>query len=287
MSLLNPGVEAFMAVFSKGTVHGAAREIGLSQTGVTQRIRALERSLGVTLFTRSRKGMRPTTEGEGLYRHCQRVRDMEGEVFSLMQAGSEQSVVRLDITGPSSVMRARIIPSATRILESFPAVAFTFDLDDDESGLVHLKSGRSQLAVVPAHEVVDEIDSKLLRPARYVLVGPPVWKGRAVREIVQSERIVDFNEKDDATFSYLRKHGLHPPSHRQRHFANNTDALAMMVCSGLGYSVLSKDFASPFIEQGRMIELAPRKDIRFEFALAWYPRPEMPAYFARLVKEIR
>ena len=45
MSLLNHGLEAFLAIIRQGTVHGAAREIGLSQTGVTQRIRALERDL--------------------------------------------------------------------------------------------------------------------------------------------------------------------------------------------------------------------------------------------------
>ena len=276
-----------MAVVSQGTVHGAAKEIGLSQTGVTQRIRALERSLGVTLFTRSRKGMKPTAEGEKLFLHCGRVRDMEGEVLSLLQATSERAAVRLNVTGPSSMMRSRIIPGASRILEDFPGVVFTFELDDDESGLVHLKTGRAQLAVLPADDVVDEIDSKLLAPARYILVGPPSWKGRAVREIVQSERIVDFNEKDDATFRYLRRHRLHPPSHRQRHLANNTDALAMMIGSGLGYSVLSKDFASPFLQQKKMIDLAPGKDIRFEFALAWYPRLEMPKYFASLIKEIK
>ena len=286
MSLLNPGVEAFMAVVRQGTVHGAAREIGLSQTGVTQRIRALERSLGVTLFTRSRKGMRPTDEGERLYLHCQRVRDMEGEVLSLLQATSERSSTRLVVTGPSSMMRSRIIPAASRILEEFPGLAYTFELDDDESGLLHLKTGRAQIAVIPAHEGVDEIDSKLLRPARYILVGPRAWKGRGVKDIVKSERIVDFNEADEATFAYLRRHGLHPPSHRPRHLANNTDALAMMVAGGLGYSVLSRDFASAFLESGRLVELHPGKELRFEFALAWYPRLEMPAYFRRLIKEI-
>jgi DNA-binding transcriptional LysR family regulator len=286
MSLLNPGVEAFMAVVRLGTVHGAAREIGLSQTGVTQRIRALERSLGVTLFTRSRTGMRPTAEGERLHLHCLRVRDMEGEVLSLLQGTSDRSSTRLVVTGPSSMMRSRIIPGGSRILERFPGVAFTFELDDEESGLAHLKTGRAQLAVVPAHEVVNEIDSKLLRPARYVLVGPPDWKGRKVREIVERERIVDFNEADEATFAYLRKHRLHPPSHRQRHLANNTDALAMMVCAGLGYSVLSRDFAAPFLESGSLIDLDPGKELRFEFALAWYPRLEMPAYLAALIKEI-
>ena len=287
MSLLNPGVEAFLAVVRQGTVHGAAREIGLSQTGVTQRIRALERSLGVTLFTRSRTGMRPTAEGERLHLHCLRVRDMEGEVLSALQGTSARGSTRLVVTGPSSMMRSRIIPGASRILGDFPGLALTFDLDDDESGLVRLKTGEAHLAVIPAHEVVNEIDSKLLRPARYILVGPPSWKGRKVREIAKQERIVDFNEEDEATFAYLKKHRLHPPSHRQRHLANNTDALAMMVCSGLGYSVLSRDFASPFLERGEMVELNPGKELRFEFALAWYPRIEMPAYLARLIKEIR
>ncbi len=275
-----------MAVVRLGTVHGAAREIGLSQTGVTQRIRALERSLGVTLFTRSRTGMRPTAEGERLHLHCLRVRDMEGEVLSLMQGTSARSSTRLVVTGPSSMMRSRIIPGASRILGDFPGVALTFELDDDESGLVHLKTGRAQLAVIPAREVVNEIDSKLLRPERYVLVGPPSWKGRKVRQIVKTERIVDFNEADEATLAYLSRHRLHPPVHRPRHFANNTDALAMMVRSGLGYSVLSTDFAAPFLESGSLIDLAPGRELEFEFALAWYPRLEMPAYLARLIKEI-
>jgi DNA-binding transcriptional LysR family regulator len=38
----------------------AAKKLGITQTGATQRIKALEHSLGVTLFTRSRSGMRLT-----------------------------------------------------------------------------------------------------------------------------------------------------------------------------------------------------------------------------------
>jgi DNA-binding transcriptional LysR family regulator len=286
MSLLHPGVEAFVAVVRHGTVHGAAREIGLTQTGVTQRIRTLERSLGVTLFARSRRGMTPTPEGEGLYRFCQRVGDMEGEVLSLVQARSERASLRIHVTGPSSMMRERIIPGATRILADFPDLVFTFNLEDDVSGLVSLKTGLSQLAVLPARDVVDELDSRLLAPARYILAGPRAWRGRPVREIVRTERIVDFNESDDATFQFLRRHRLQPPVHRQRHFANNTDALVMMVAAGHGYTVLSDAFAAPYLESGLVADLAPGRDLTFEFALAWYPRLEMPAYFARLVHEI-
>ena len=95
MSLLHPGITAFQAIARLGTVHAAAQEIGLSQTGVTQRIRGLERDLGVTLFVRSRRGMRLTTEGEALVRWCQRVGDLEGELISFMGREAPAGAVRV------------------------------------------------------------------------------------------------------------------------------------------------------------------------------------------------
>ena len=50
MSLLSPQLQAFLAVANCKTVHGAAANIHLTQTAVTQRIRSLERLLKTTLF---------------------------------------------------------------------------------------------------------------------------------------------------------------------------------------------------------------------------------------------
>ncbi len=287
MSLLHPGLEAFTAVVRHSTVRGAAAEIGLTQTGVTQRIRTLERKIGVTLFTRSRKGMRLTQEGEALHRYCLQVNDMEGELLSFLAGSEDAASHRLQVTGPSSIMRARVIPACLKVLERHPALVFTFDLDDERSGIEQLREGRSQLAVVPVEEVVNELDSRRLKPTRHILVGPRMWKGRPVREIVHEERIVDFSEGDDATFRYLKRHRLFGKARKDRHFANNIDALASMLATGCGYSVLSENFAAPLLEGRKIIELNPGKQIRLEFALAWYPRHEMPGYFRDVVKEIR
>ncbi len=286
MSLLHPNLEAFLAVVKRSTVHGAALDIGLTQTGVTQRIRSLERQLGTTLFTRSRKGMRLTTEGEAFYRYCQGVRDLEGEFLAYLHGQSDEQTVRMHVTGPSSVMRSRVIPGAVKVLDHHDNLTFTFNLDDDRSGLEYLKSGRSQMAVLHRHEVVKELDSKLLKPLRYILVTCKAWETRSLREIIQSERIVDFNPSDDATFQYLKKHRLYDLAKKERHLANNTDALAMLVTEGCGYSVLSEDFASRLIERGEIVNKLPGKYHIIEFALAWYPRHEMPDYFRSIIKTI-
>lgn len=287
MSLLPATLEAFGAVVRRGTVHGAASEIGITQTGVTQRIRALERELGVTLFTRSRVGMRPTAEGEALNRYYQRVRDMEGEVAASLRLEAADETTRLVINGPSSILRARVIPAAAPLLAAYPNVALTFDLDDDETGLQALKTGRAQLAVLPRASVVAELDSKLLRPLQYSLFVCPAWRQRRLADVVAAERIVDFNEQDDATFRFLERHGLLAQARRERHLANNIDALAAMVAAGCGYSVLLEEFAAPLAAAGALVPLATAKKLRTDWALAWYPRPEMPAYLAAVIRAIR
>jgi DNA-binding transcriptional LysR family regulator len=287
MSLLHPGLEAFMAVVKQSTVHGAAREIGLTQTGVTQRIRTLEHQLGTTLFTRSRKGMLPTPEGEALHRYCMQTKNLEGELLSFLVNKTSSSTIRMHITGPSSIMRCRIIPAATEILTKFNHITFTFNLDDNESAIKQLKSGISQLAVLLRHEVVNELDSKLLQPVSYILVGPKKWENRDIIDIIKNEKIIDFNSSDDATFKFLKKFELFNYCQKDRHLANNIDALASFIASGHGYSVLTKDFASPLINSNQTVNLMPEKEITMDYALAWYPRHEMPTYFKQLIKAIK
>ena len=275
-----------MAIIRHGTVHGAAREIGLSQTGVTQRIRVLERELGCTLFVRSRRGMRPTAEGEALVRYAQRAGDLEGELLALVRRADPAAGVRVTITGPSSLMRSRVIPGMTAVLASHPGVALNFELDDHDAGLAALKTGQAQLAVLPRDDVVVELDAKPLRPSRQVLVGAGAWRGRKLREVVAAERLIDYNEGDDATLAFLREHGLSSAARRRRHLVNNPDALAEMVAAGLGFTVLDAEFAAPWLAAGRLVNLSPKRWLDQEVALAWYPRHEMPSYFRALIDSV-
>jgi DNA-binding transcriptional LysR family regulator len=56
----------FEAVVRTGTFAAAARQLGYTQPGVSQQIRALERELGAALFTRAGRGLRLSEQGEVL-----------------------------------------------------------------------------------------------------------------------------------------------------------------------------------------------------------------------------
>ncbi len=55
-----------------GSVTGAANELSLSQPAVSQSLKALEKSLGVTLFQRASRGVRLTGEGQILYSYVEK-----------------------------------------------------------------------------------------------------------------------------------------------------------------------------------------------------------------------
>lgn len=51
---------SFLAVLQEGSLSGAARAVGLTQLTMTRHIEALERALGLQLFTRSQQGLAAT-----------------------------------------------------------------------------------------------------------------------------------------------------------------------------------------------------------------------------------
>jgi DNA-binding transcriptional LysR family regulator len=231
--------------------------------------------------------MRLTSEGEALLRYCQAAQELEGEARAkIHQAGLEREV-RICITGQTSAIHTRVIPQCVEVLKKYTNLLFQFDFSDDLSGANKLRTGFAHLAILPKEHVALEMDSKLLRPARYILIGPASWKKRALKEIVRTERIVDFDPNDEMTFRYLQHFNLLKSSRSERHFASNTNALAEMIAMGYGYTVLPETFAFPLLQSKKAVDLHPKHEFHYELALAWYPRPEMPAYFKALVQAIK
>jgi DNA-binding transcriptional LysR family regulator len=287
MSLLSSNLQAFLAITKTRTVHGAAKQIGITQTGVTQRIRALESELSSTLFIRSRRGMSLTPEGEALLRYCSSATELEGEALASIQGAAVQRKVEIVITGPTSILNSRIIPQCIPLYNEFDKLFLSYRFDDLDSRIETLRSGAAQFAIVAPEQVVREMDSKRLKPEKYVLVGSPKWKGRSTREIIQKERIIDFDPTDKMSFSYLRKYKLLDRMNPDRIFANQNEALIQLFSQGVGYGVLTLEVAKPWMDSGQLILLNSGGYLENPIALAWYPRPQIPPYLEMLIRAIK
>jgi len=286
MSLLSPQLIAFMAIVKYKTVHGAAQTIHLTQTAVTQRIRALEAQLKVTLFIRTRRGMVLTQEGEALLRYCQAAKSLEGEALAHIQGTGTETEVALTISAPTSLMRGRILPSCFPIMKKFPNLLLYFNVNDVEERHETLRAGLADLVVLREEDLRPEMEHKTLYPEEYVLVCSAKWKGRRLKEIIQTERIIDFDENDSVTFDYLKKYDLFDEARHSRYFVNHTENLAFMVIQGMGYTTLAKEFAKSYVDNNELIILNHGKTVEIARVLAWFDRPEPPDYFSAIVKGI-
>ena len=56
-------LRAFVETADKGSVKAAADSLGYTPSAISQLITALEKELGISLFVRSQKGMKLTSEG--------------------------------------------------------------------------------------------------------------------------------------------------------------------------------------------------------------------------------
>ncbi len=286
MSLLSPQLQAFLAIVKHKTVHAAANSIHLTQTAVTQRIRALELRIGTTLFIRTRKGMVLSQDGEVLLRYCHAVKDIEGEALAQIKGAGITTDVQLSVTGPTSIMRSRIIPQCIPVMKTFPHLLMHFDINDLENRIKSLRSGDAQFAVLKPEDIAPEMSSKKLKPERYVLVCSSAWKNRKTRDIIKTERIIDYDPLDVMTFEYLKHFNLFDWARHDRHFVNRTDAMAMLLTAGCGYGVLTIEFSKPYIDSKQLMVMNNGKIFENNMSLAWYERHEPPKYFSAIINAI-
>lgn len=115
-------IQDFIAVVEAGSIHAAARRVGVSQPAITKSVRGLEAELHVQLVRRTNHGVVPTPAGKAFFTRAHvanaELRKAKEEV-SQLEAGAAGSVA----FGVGPVAALLILPEAVpRFRERFPAV---------------------------------------------------------------------------------------------------------------------------------------------------------------------
>lgn len=287
MKLLSPPLQAFLMIAKMKTVSAAADALHITQTAATQRIKTLEKSLQSTLFIRTRRGMLLTSEGEALLRYCRSFIELEGKALSSIVSTATDSIVTLGIVGPNTIMRTRIIPGCQPVMQTYPKLSMQFQINDQADITKYLRKGDAQIVIIDAAHVTDEMECKTLRAEEYILVAPAKWQTRTLHDIINKERIIDFDAHDQMTFNYLKTYDLFDLARKERHYANRTEALACLIAEGAGYGVLPFEFALPYLKSKQLVSLNDNRTLAHHLVAAWYPRDYAAPYFADVVEALR
>ena len=166
-------IRAVIAVCEEGSFTRAAEREAATQSGISQHIAALERSLGIKLFERSNAGVRPTPAGLRYYRRCI-------EAVGTLKAGTEEMrALAGRVTGN---LRIGLMPTFTRAALAPTLIGYTRDYPDVTLKLVEGYSSvltervlaeDLDFAVVPTFEGRIGLRSRLLARDREMLISGP------------------------------------------------------------------------------------------------------------------
>ncbi|MEV0035001.1 LysR family transcriptional regulator [Streptomyces sp. NPDC050804] len=143
-------LRALCAIADTGSLHKAARQLGMSQPSLTTQLRRIENSLGAELFSRERTGCRPTPLGRSVVSRAR-------PLVSGMAALVAEARAAADLTGGP---RLRIGSTASRALvgwlrrlrQRLPGTDISLQMDVSANALLRTVAA-GQLDVAFVHEV--------------------------------------------------------------------------------------------------------------------------------------
>jgi len=126
----------FLRVLDLGSISAAARRLDLSVAVASQRLKRLERSLGVRLLHRTTRQLRPTPEGVALAEQGRSlVEDLEVLTSNLSNTAKGVSGT-LRVSLPASFGRQYISPLLPELMSRHPRLRLHIDLSDQMRDLV-------------------------------------------------------------------------------------------------------------------------------------------------------
>src|SRR5271167_4048755 len=170
---------AFAAVVRAGSFTRAAAQLGLTQSALSQTVRALERRLDLKLLNRTTRSVSPTEAGERLYETVSpRFADIEAELAVLRELrGKPAGSVR--ITATEHAARTLIWPKLEAWLPRYPDINIEISSDNRFTDIV---AERFDIGVRLGGDIAKNMIAVRMAPdMRMAVVGSPGYLARQRR----------------------------------------------------------------------------------------------------------
>ncbi len=276
MSISLRQIRYFIATAEAGKVSQSATNLGVSQSAVTEAVKALERETGAKLFRRHANGMALTYEGTQFLRHARNV------VAAVQEALRAPRQARPDLRGRLSLavtytVAGYFLPAPlARFRSNFPGVEIELHEWDRSEIERRLVEGSIDLAVILTSNLRNaaDIDTDVLIQSKRRLWLPanhPLLEaGRVALADIAPEPYIMLliDEAENTALRYWTQQGVRPNIVFR---TSSVEAVRSMVATGAGVAVLSDMVYRPWSLEGDRIEARLIDDAvpSMDVGLAW------------------
>jgi LysR family transcriptional regulator (chromosome initiation inhibitor) len=283
---MNPApsqLAALTAIADHGTFEAAARALHVTPSAISQRIRALESSVGRVVVQRTAP-CRPTGAGRTLLRLARQTQLLYDEVRGeLIDGGPVRTDLPVAVNADSLATWFRDVIGR---VADWDDVALRLHVEDQAFSADLLRSGEALAAVTSENVAVQGCSIEHLGVLRYRPAATPAfaerWRHGRGHDWGRMP-VVAFNEKDALQHDLLRARGVDVPPvvHRVPTSADFHEAVRL----GLGWGVLPAPQLDPDLTSGRLVLLSSRD--RIDVHLHWQRWRLDSPLLARLTDEVR
>ncbi len=282
--------KVFYYTAKSGSVTGAAALLSISQPAVSQSLRQLESSLGVTLFARASRGVKLTAEGELLYSYVkQGYEQMEIGVEKVLQMRNlELGEVRIGAS--DMTLQFYLLPFLEKFHERYPEIKVCVTNGPTPETLKALGEGRIDFGVVSTpFETVESVKAIPVKEIEDVFVA-----GR--RFLPYKNKMLDFKELEKLPMIFLESN-TSSRSYMDDFLRENgvvlqpefelatSDMIVQFTLRNLGVGCVVREFAKEALESGLLFELRFNKLIpKRNFCVVQSRRASMPAAAVKLLE---
>ncbi|MEP6823423.1 MAG: LysR family transcriptional regulator ArgP [Ramlibacter sp.] len=266
MSTFDPdALECLAAIVEEGGFERAAQRLSITQSAVSQRLRALEAQVGTVLIVRSRP-LRPTSAGQLLLKHTKQMRllraDLERDLKELAPSsiGGAREEERISIAINADSIATWALPALSELArQNLPVEIIA---DDQDFTQEWLREGQVLGCVTTLRQALRGCKMVPLGAMDYVAVASADYAGQncpkgLTQHNFRSMPFIAFNRKDDGQAEFVSKaFGLKRVTLNQL-FVPSSEGQVRAALSGWGVSVLPELLVRGLLEQGALINLAP------------------------------
>lgn len=246
-------LQALVAVVDEGTFEAAGRRLHITQSAISQRIRALEQAVGSVVVGRAAP-CRPTQAGQVLVQLGRRRAELDREALARLGLGGEH-VPELRVAVNADSLATWFVPVLSDVaVWSEPTIRLR--VADQERTAELLRAGDVAAAVTASSAAVQGCSVRALGTMRYLPVAAAslaatLRDGSSVWTSLPSLR---YDADDDLQAGVLRRHRVAAPA-RVHHIASS-DAFAAAVYAGLGWGMLPTAQADSGLKSGELVLLS-------------------------------
>jgi len=126
----------FAEVVKQASFTGAATQLGISKSAVSQQIKSLEADMGIRVLNRTTRGVSTTALGEKLLSRCHILKDQVDLVLKDIANAEENPKGRFAITLPHSLEANVVMPAIEQLCLEYPGIQPELIVSDSSLDLV-------------------------------------------------------------------------------------------------------------------------------------------------------